>query len=497
MISTYEDQLAATRRTNVLWGALLVAGAAFLGREISRGGSMLRVLAAIVVMGALAIPAIERPRTAVLALFAFLPFLGEIRHAFLSSSGVASLDPLLLITSAVALTIFVSLTLNKEMDYGGTPMSKVVFLLLVVGLLQVFNPGQGGGRAGLLVGLTGIMINLIPIMFFFIARSIADDEMIMKVTKLVLSIGSLAAAYGLFQVFFGFRGFEKQFISQSGYVAARVGDTTRPFSFFNNSAEYAAYAHYAFVIALGVFLFTPKGKRFRMGGLMTLIFYGGFLTGSRGFTVKCVLALILILGARTRHRSLAFGVSVMSVTLIIFWASTTTSTSTIQEKSTGVGQLVEQQLRALRDPTDRSKSTLPIHFESATHGIRDAVLRYPFGLGTGVTTRAGAKFQGANPSAGTELDIGDAFLALGIGGGVLYVLAIFFGLTQASRVRRKLSGPVWIAIWGAAASSVGAWLIGGLYAITPLIWFFLGAADRAYKTLYVEDAEEPTDVLTA
>jgi hypothetical protein len=491
MIGTYDRDFTVRRRTNALWAVFLVFGAMYIGREISRGGPMLRVLAAVVVMGALAVPAIERPRTAVLSLFILLPFLGEIRHAFLSATGVAKLDPLLLVTSAVAITIFVSLTLNKEMDFGGTPMAKVVFLLLVVGLLQVFNPGQGSGASALLVGLTGVMINLIPISFFFIARSIADDEMTNKVMRLVLIMGSLSAAYGLVQVFVGFRGFEKAFLARAGYNAATVGNTTRPFSFFNNSAEFAAYSHYAFVIALGIFLFTPKGKRFRIAAVMVLIVYGGFATGSRGFTVKCALAAVLALGARTRHRALAAGIAVFALTGYIFWANTTSSTTTIQSKKAGISQLVEQQLRALRDPLDRNKSTLPVHAEAATRGLKDAVVHAPFGLGTGRTTRGGTKFQGGSASAGTELDISDAFLSLGIPGGVLYLLAIVIGITQASRVRRKRAGPASIAIWVAAVSSIGAWLIGGLYSVTPLIWFFLGAADGAYKRMRDEVPGEP------
>ncbi|MFA5891009.1 MAG: hypothetical protein WDA27_08685 [Actinomycetota bacterium] len=475
MIGT--ETLSTRRNAALVWSALLAVGAVFLGRQIVVGGPMLRVTVAIVVMVVLAIPALERPRSAVLGLFILLPLMGTLRHMFVSATGAAALDPLLLVTSSVAVTVFVSLMLKREMDFTGTTLAKIVFLLLVVGLIQVFNPGQGN----LLVGLTGVMINLIPISFFFVARSIADLEFTHKVVRIVLVMGTLAAAYGLVQVFVGFRGFEKTWLGSQGYTAATVGSTTRPFSFFNNSAEYAAYAHYAFVVALAMLMFAPKARRLLLAAVVGVIAYAGFLTGSRGFTVKIALAVVVLIAARVRNRVLATGVAMILVTLAVGWSATTSSDSTIQEKESGAAQLIEQQLRALRDPFDRSKSTLPIHFESGTAGISYAISHQPIGLGTGSATRGAAKFGGR--SAGTELDIGDAFLSLGIPGGILYVLAIVVAVVQASRVRRALPGPVWIAIWAMAVTSIGAWLIGGQYAITPLIWFLIGASDGAYKRL--------------
>lgn len=475
MIETRELAPPQSRRSAV-WPFIMLVGAAILGRQVASGGPMIRVVIALLVTGMLVIPALQRPRSAVIGLFVLLPFLGVIRHFFLASTGVARLDPLLLVTSAVAITVIVALALNRELDFSGTPLSMVVFLLLMVGLIQVFNPGSS-----ILVGLTGIMINLIPISFFFIARSISDPQMTHRVVRIVMTIGGLAAAYGLFQVFFGFRGFEKTFLSRQSYTANKVGDTLRPFSFFNNSAEYAAYAHLAFVAVLAMLLFSPRLRRLLWVGLVALIAWAGFLIGSRGFTIKIGLAVVVLLGARARNRFLAVGVMTLLLAAAFAWSATTTSDSTIQEKQAGASQLVEQQLRALRDPFDPAKSTLPIHWKSATSGVREAVTQHPWGLGTGVTTTAGAKFGGIQ--AGTEFDVGDAFLSLGIPGGLLYVVAIILGIMQAAKVKRALPGPVWIGIWAMAATSIGAWLVGGNYSITPLIWFLVGAADGEYKRL--------------
>jgi hypothetical protein len=184
---------------------------------------------------------------------------------------------------------------------------------------------------------------------------------------------------------------------------------------------------------------------------------------------------------RARNRVLAAGVVILLSSLAIGWSATSSSTSRIEDKQAGAEQLIEQQLRALGDPLDPTKSTLPIHFEAAWRGVWYGITEHPAGLGTGVATRGGAKFGGLQ--AGTEFDAGDAFLALGIPGGLLYVAAIFFGIRGASRVRRAMPGAIWIAVYAIALTSVGAWLIGGNYSITPLIWYLLGAADGMYKRL--------------
>ena len=465
------------RHTGAVWSVILVLGAFYMGKQVAEGGSMLRVIVAVAAMITLAVPALERPKVALKWLFIILPFLGMVRHMFLSATGAAFLDPLLLITSAVAITIFISLVLSGEMDWSGTFLAKIMFLMLVVGLFQVFNPGQGG----ILVGLTGIMINLIPIGFFFIGRSVADAEFTRTITRIVIGIGILGAIYGLVQVYIGFRGFELDWLATQGYQAAFVGETTRPFSFFNNAAEWAAYAHIAFVATFAWLLFAPKTKRTFILVAAATLAYSGFLIGSRGFTVKVGLAIIVLLAARARNRILATGIVVILVSAVVFWSGTTTSNNRIEDKEAGAGQLIEQQLRALQDPFDPSKSTLSVHFNQASESIRYSILQQPFGLGTGAPTRGGAKFSGIEASS--ELDIGDAFLAWGVLGGGLYVVMIVVGIATAWRVRRALPGPVWIGIWAILLTSIGAWLNGGQYAIGPLMFFFLGATDAAYKRL--------------
>lgn len=472
----------ARRNSGVIWGIVLVFGAYYLGNQIAVGGSKLRIIFAASVMLLLAFPALKKPRAAVLWLFVLLPFLGMVRHMFLSATGAERLDPLLLITSVVAIVIFVSLVLSGEMQWGGTFLAKLVFLLMLTGIVQVFNPEQGQGASAILVGITGIMINLVPIGFFFIGRSVADAEFTHKIMRIVLWVGSIAAVYGLVQVFIGFRSFELDWLRTQGYTAATVGETTRPFSFFNNSSEWASYAHLAFAAAFAWLLFGTRSKRPIALVAAGVIFYSGFLTGSRGFTVKVVFAIIVLMAARARNRLLATGIVACLVSGVMFWSATTSSESRIQDKEAGASQLIEQQFRALSDPFNREKSTLPIHFEQAAESITYAITHQPLGLGTGAPTRAGSKFQGGI-QASSELDIGDAFLAYGILGGALYVLIIVTAVRQAGRVRHALPGPVWIGIWAMAMTSIGAWMIGGNYSIGPLIWFLIGASDAAYKRM--------------
>lgn len=466
----------------MIWMALLVCGAAYTGAQIVSGKSVIRVMFAIFVMAALAFPALKQPKAAVRWLFIGLPFLGMIRHMFLSGVGSARLDPLLLVTSTVAITIFISLVLSEQMDFSGTPLAFLVFCMMFVGLVQVLNPGQGGTfTQSMLVGLTGIMINLVPILFFFIARSIADTQFVHSIIRSVFWVGFAAALYGMKQVYFGFFGFERAFVEQQGYTSLQVSGTTRPFSIFNNSAEYASYIHIAVIIAVAMLLYSRGKRSFVLPLVVGAVFFAGFLTGSRGFTVKAIAGVVILVASKVKNRAAAGGVVLVLVAGIAMWSASTTTTGRIQDKEVGASQLIEQQFQALRDPFNRNVSTLPIHWDQASEGILYAIKNEPLGLGTGVPTRGGSKFGGLQ--AGTELDIGDAFLAWGIVGGVLYLMVIGRAVWQASKVRQSLPGALWVGMWAAIATSVGVWLVGGNYAVPPLVWFMIGAVDGAYKRL--------------
>ncbi len=469
--------------TPMIWNSILLLGALFLGRQVVAGGPLLRIIAALALLAAFAIPAVERPQRAMVMLFAWLPFLGIVRRALVPATGFSALDPLLLVSSAIIILILATLILTGRSNMGGTVLSRMVFWLLLIGLLQVFNPGQGN----LLVGLTGVMFVLVPMMCFFIGRSVADDRMIAGMQRVIIVAGIIAAAYGMYQVIVGFPGFEQAYLARAGFGGLYVGSAIRPMSTFTNPLEYATYLNFAVMTTLAYLVYKKGISRYWLWGALGFMVYSGYLIGSRGFVVFAALGSIILLGARAKNAFVALLTVAVLFGGIVYWTSTRTSTVTkLDETASAQEQLKQRQIGALTDPFDPKKSTLGVHYKGVMEGLIYAFTEQPYGLGTGSTGRGSTKF-GGNKSSSTELDISDATIAFGVIGGVMYMGIIAVAGIQLFRMRRMLPGPMWPAVLGMAIVSFGQWLNGGNYAVAPLIWFMLGAADNAY--MKVRDAK--------
>ncbi len=480
------DVIARYRLSIPVFNAFLALGAYYLGKQVLAGGPMLRICAAGALAALLAIPAIRRPQMALLGLFVWLPFLGLVRRFFITSSGATALDPLLLISTLVTILIFVTLMISRRAVLGGTPLAKLVFFFLVIATLELFNPNQGNW----LVALTGVMFIITPILMFMIARSIADEAFVRRVQWVVILTGVFAALWGLKQVFFGFAGFEKEWLSCCSYGALKVHSTTRPFSTFSNAVEFSTYMGFAIVMCYSRVLYARGNTRLFFAGAMTIMAYAGFLVGSRGFVVGTLLAMVILTGLRARNRFFSVVIVLMLLGAAVMWTATQTSTTDSRDLAPGKDQLVNQQLTALKDPTDISKSTLPAHALHAWAGIASALRQHPVGLGTGAISRGGAKFGGNVASYGTELDIGNSFVAFGLIGGLLYFGVVGMAFRQLYVLRRVTANPMWVAVLGMCILSIGQWQNGGAYAISSLLWFSLGASDGALRELR-EKRREP------
>jgi hypothetical protein len=118
-------------------------------------------------------------------------------------------------------------------------------------------------------------------------------------------------------------------------------------------------------------------------------------------------------------------------------------------------------------------STLGIHIDTFTSGIKRG-LENPLGVGAGVTNRAGALFGPTSESS--EHDLPNVLIAYGWLGGVLLVFLVsrVYGLGRraAEKGDAELLGPVIFAL-----VLFGSWFVGGLYAISAILWFLLGAVD--------------------
>ena len=111
-------------------------------------------------------------------------------------------------------------------------------------------------------------------------------------------------------------------------------------------------------------------------------------------------------------------------------------------------------------------------------GLQES-LKYPFGVGTVATNIVGAR-SGVHLS-GTEVDFLDAFIQLGLLGGVLFMIVIVSVLRRVVGLYLRTSDVVMFALVGVLVVSLGQWLNGGYYAVAPLIWFVIGWICREWN----------------
>ncbi len=115
------------------------------------------------------------------------------------------------------------------------------------------------------------------------------------------------------------------------------------------------------------------------------------------------------------------------------------------------------------------------HWDAVLRGFSDGI-RNPAGHGTGSANIATTVNDSG--SRDSEIDISNAFINLGLAGGLLYlaIIVLLFRAVFARYVRRR--DVLSLAVAGLLVVMLGQWLNGGLYAIAPLFWFLAGWATR-------------------
>ncbi|HZO89116.1 MAG TPA: hypothetical protein VFB38_12335 [Chthonomonadaceae bacterium] len=405
-----------------------------------------------------------------LCALAYLAFLGGIRRYLIPVLGWSGNDLLLLVCPAVAGLIFGGKAFARQLPRD-TRLARLLPWLLLIMALQIFNPMQGG----LEVGAAGALFYIVPLLWYYVGRDLGTAEFLPKLLRLTVGIAILAALYGLYQNFFGFAPCEETWIQLAGplYGALNVGDTKRVFSFFTSAAEYNAFLSLGIVLLWAYWLRTRSfAALLPIPLLAAAILYSG-IRGPIVFTLFTCALLVAVQGRRAASwlPRCCLALAVGAVGLI--WSLQQV------EKVNGGGQaqeLVAHQTQGLLNPFDSEKSTVGIHTDLIGIGFMEGFTN-PLGRGLGATTLAASKY--GEGSVSTEVDLSNMFLSLGLAGGLLYAALCGLILTNAFRYWHRARSVVALSLLGVLAASLGQWLNGGHYAACLLIWFCIGALDRA------------------
>jgi hypothetical protein len=439
------------------------------------GGAWIRLLLALTIGLLLVTITLTRPTLGITATFIYLVFLALIRRVLIGAAPWMPGDPLLLVGPLVAIVLLVKAFVLDSRPVAPDAVSKLVALVLAITFVEVVNPASG-----VAAGIAGLMFMAVPLLWFFVGRNYLGDHDIDRLMRLVVVLGTLVACYGLWQTQIGDPPWDANWLNVTGgYGALNVGDTIRAFGTFSSSAEYALFVGAALAIAVS---FCLRGHL--LAALpIPLLAVALFLSSGRGPLITAAFAIIVIFGLSTGRPITALAVTAVAAGaafLALHFGASSLSGTTGSSSA-----LVSHEINGLTDPLDPNSSTLLVHLQKVVGGFKTS-LHHPFGEGTAVTNNAAGVSQTASNTANnngaatdtggsTEVDISNAFVGLGIVGGVLYSLLVILVLIRTA-VDYFRNRTVLLPIAALLVAGVGQWLTGGNYALASLIWLLIGAA---------------------
>lgn len=453
---------------------LLTAGAglAIAWVAVADPGGYRLALAVLLALNLLFVSA-RWPRAAAIATLAGLPFLALIRRLLIHDAGWTSTDPLLLVAPLVATALVYRLFAVERRPLAPDRLSKLVVALLVITVLQTLNPLGTSLR----VNAVALLFAGAPLLWFFIGRELAQERTTLRLGVWVIFSGSVIALYGLRQTNVGLPSWDQQWLAvvhnAGDYVSLQVGEVSRAFGTFSSATEYAQYIGAAFMAALAFALHRRLWAAFALPLLAAAL----FLASNRTTLVLALVATVVVLSFRFIRRPALATTTAVLVALIVAGSVQLLAPKLQQEARTSQSDLVQHQLGGVSDPLNSQQSTLLVHAKK----VRDGVVRgfhQPLGQGIGITSLAA---YSQSSSYTTEIDVSNAFVSLGLFGGVLYLVIIGTAFSETARLywQRRSIAP--LLVLSALIVSLGQWLNGGHYAVSAIVWLLLGwvAAERA------------------
>ena len=311
-------------------------------------------------------------------------------------------------------------------------------------------------------------------LWFFLWRTYVDDALVGRVLSLVAAIGLVCGLYGLYQAFFGFTAFEERWIASRQFASLQVGRYIRPFSTFASPEEWSRYLMVAVTIGLGRWLERPARWWWLglVGGCAMALVLSGIRISVFGLLVS--IGALLALTARSWMAAAGRLAALVIVLAGYVWLGPAPSRTENYASKLAWETFFGHTTRGVLDPLgeDSLWARVEIWWELFTN----VVPSYPLGMGLGVPTLGGWRFDSSVP-IGTESYAASVFVAAGLlGGGLLFALFVVVTrlVVRLSRtsvnpdlpiVGAVLAGIVFTSIFGNSLS---------LYAVGPLGWGLMG-----------------------
>ena len=427
-----------------------------------------RLAVTLTALSVLVAMAMYNIRLAILGTFVYLTFMGDLRRILLYATDWSGQDPLLLVGPIIALVLGGYAILSGAIALD-SPIAKLTLAFMGFMTLQIFNPRQGG----LMVGIAGAMLYLVPMLWFWVGRAYASEGFLSTLFYRVMPVlAGAAALMGFYQTAYGYLPYQLEWYRVGGYGALGPSEELlRPLSVFPNLTEYVKYLGIVIVFMLAAAFKGSKKVWLPIAFFLTAI----FLTGTRGPIVGIlitgsILWTVMGRGLSTWVPRFAFALIVGLVGLL--WILP--QAGEIQSSSSRIEHVTQRQADLIES---NGGGTTAIHLNLLFLGFKWG-FEEPLGRGIGATTLAGSKFGSSGGS--TEKDISDMFVSGGVIGGSLYFALVILISVTAVRYWMKTRSVIPLAIVGYLAFMGLGWLRPGQYCLTPLTWFVIGSLDRLY-----------------
>jgi O-Antigen ligase len=492
-----------------LWTVVILPLAGVVAWAINAGTQALKGVILGGLAWAMAMPLFVSLEAGLIAMMMFEPlrgFLRRFQYIFLQYSET---DTIHVVTPLVTLLAFGMLLQRRGLSIiRETPLAGFVSLLGLIYFLQIFNPLQGA----LTVGFAGALFMLIPVAWFYFGQAV-KESFIETVFRLIVVLAIITSIYGLYQLAFGFPGFEQYWIDNTEfYQSIAVGNVKRALATFSSAEEWGRYVEIGALIAFGfgatAVIRSKRAGWFTCGVALTVVL---LLTGQRTamFGLMLGAVVLLLLGARTwRSAVVRFGFVLAPVLLVAFLANAPTSDDELKHNENERFQaLLTHTARGTLRPTE--EDSLQERFKNWTYLATDLIPYRPYGLGLGATTLGASRFESDVDLPPIDSYFMSSVITSGVLAGLLFLWILFRATSISWRAyRRAETGSPEARVWRIAASLMPVLILNSffgntfmLYSVAPIGWLLIGwisatsvreaataAFDEADDELYPQNA---------
>ncbi len=443
----------------------------------------------LVLLGFLALACLDL-RRGVYILLTFLPFMYFLRRQVLHFQSFDARDPILLFPAVTTVLMFMSvLIFYGPLIYRYLRQSslfKACVLLMVVFLLQIFNPLQGN----ILIGFAGGLYYIVPLAWCVLGLLMKDED-ISKIFRLILFLGFITAMYGLYQHFFGLSAVELYELDSKGMLKG-FGDQIRITSTFSTLGDFSLYMSICGILTFSYY-WNSKG-RLHLALFLIIITYTMIWTAVRSAFLMMFFGIVMLLVINTKRMNRLWfrGMAALTCVLSGYAFLYRYDPERMYDVEFSENPAVVYTFSGITHPTQ--ESTFQSRMRNWTSITVNAFTYYPMGHGLGTTTPAARKFGG-----GREHTTDSYFFGLMYGSGlvaaILFIVILWLGLRSILRLCLAKPG---IYLYKICFAFLAAMCLANVFGgpagdliSGPLFWLVIGWVARQHQDMWGQKRMEP------